>query len=258
MSSEPLSPNSDERSEHVMAYMDDDRRRGREYYQVNLDMGRLFWIAFLIGVILIGVFIFGFFIGGDSEGDQDRLSLTKLSKTELFSRERVEAEKAKDELKILDLLDKDLEAETRYIDVESLEEAAEENETPLESRVQEPEPVGTVDEIRLADEPVIREAAPRSTPAVSDTPKAKTTYRPVGDYYIQVASFSKEANAQQLAKRLSKNLYRVEIEEALVNESIFYRVRVGPFEQKSVAVNTMTSMKRIFDLKDPFVLKKQS
>jgi len=150
MSSEPLSPNSDERSEQVMAYMDDDRRRGREYYQVNLDMGRLFWIAFLIGVILIGVFIFGFFIGGDSEGDQDRLSLTKLSKTELFSRERVEAEKAKDELKILDLLDKDLEAETRYIDVESLEEAAEENETPLESRVQEPEPVGTVDEIRLA------------------------------------------------------------------------------------------------------------
>jgi cell division septation protein DedD len=118
--------------------------------------------------------------------------------------------------------------------------------------------VGTVGKVKLADEPVIRDVAPKSTAAVSDTPKARPTYRPVGDYYIQVASFSKESNAQQLAKRLSKNLYRVEIEEALVNENTFYRVQVGPFEQKSVAVNTMTSMKRIFDLKDPFVLKKQS
>ena len=30
-------------------------------------MGRLFWIAFLIGVVLISVFVFGFVIGGDRE-----------------------------------------------------------------------------------------------------------------------------------------------------------------------------------------------
>jgi cell division septation protein DedD len=241
-----------------MAYMDDDRRRGKEYYQVNLDMGRLFWIAFLIGVILISVFIFGFFIGGDREGDQKRFELTKLSKTDLFRRERVEAEKAKDELKILDLLDKDLEAETRYIDVKSLEEAAKEDETPPQIRVEEPEPVRPAGKLKPTEEPVLRERVPQTAATATTTPKERPGYRVVGDYYIQVASFKQESNAHQLAEKLRKNLYRVEIEEAVVNESTFYRVQVGPFEKQSVAVNTMTSMKRIFDLKDPFVMKKQS
>ena len=37
--------------------MDDDRRRVREYYQVNLDTGRIFWIAFLVGLVLIGILV---------------------------------------------------------------------------------------------------------------------------------------------------------------------------------------------------------
>jgi cell division septation protein DedD len=241
-----------------MAYMDDDRRRGKEYYQVNLDMGRLFWIAFLIGVILISVFIFGFFIGGDREGDQARIALTKLRKTDLFSRERVGAEKAKDELKVLDLLDKDLEGETRYIDVKSLEAAAKEDETPPQIRVEEPEPVRPAAEVKPAEEAVLRDRALKTATTATTAPKEKPVYRPVGDYYIQVASFKQESNAHQLAERLRGNRYRVEIEEAVVNETTFYRVQVGPFEKQSVAVNTMTSMKRIFDLKDPFVMKKHS
>jgi len=79
-----------------------------------------------------------------------------------------------------------------------------------------------------------------------------------GDYYIQVASFLKKENAERFASLLEKNLYKVTIEKAAVKNSTFYRVHVGPFEKKSVAVNTMTAMKRIFDLNDPFVLRKKS
>ena len=45
--------------------MDDERRRGREYYQVNLDTGRIFWIAFLLGIIVIAIFVLGYYVGGD-------------------------------------------------------------------------------------------------------------------------------------------------------------------------------------------------
>ena len=50
----------------------------------------------------------------------------------------------------------------------------------------------------------------------------------------------------------------VAVLDADVANGTYYRVHVGPFEQQSVAINTMTSMKRIFGFKDPFVLKKQS
>jgi len=236
--------------------MEEDYKRGKEYYQVNLDMGRLFWIAFLIGVILISVFIFGFFIGGDREGARKGLDLSRLGKTDLLRREGADVEKTRDELKILDLFDKDLEAETRYIDVQSLEEAAKESEITSEVPLKEPEPAVPLHEVKLVEKPVpsyMPKAAATTTP-----PKEKSVYRPVGDYYIQVASFVQEANATRLAEKLRKNLYRVEIEKAVVNEKTFYRVQVGPFEQRSVAVNTMTSMKRIFDLQDPYVVKKQS
>jgi cell division septation protein DedD len=93
---------------------------------------------------------------------------------------------------------------------------------------------------------------------VIEPKKEKPVYRPVGDYYIQVGSFIRETNANELARTLERNLYRVKIVKADVTNRTFYRVHVGPFEQQSVAINTMTSMKRIFGFKDPFVLKKQS
>ena len=51
--------------------MEEERNRGKEYYQVNLDMGRLFWIAFLLGVVLFSVFVFVFVIRGDRETSED-------------------------------------------------------------------------------------------------------------------------------------------------------------------------------------------
>jgi len=83
-------------------------------------------------------------------------------------------------------------------------------------------------------------------------------YTAKGDYYIQIASFTKKENAATMAEDLRKRLYKVVIVEAAVDAKTFYRVRVGPFETEGVAKNTMISMKRQFNLKDPFVVKKSS
>jgi hypothetical protein len=234
--------------------MDDERNRGKEYYQVNLDMGRLFWIAFLIGVVLISVFVFGFVIGGDRVSPKDKLEALKRGGSDLFRRDRLSSEQVRDELKILDLFDTDLEAETRYIDVESLEEAVQESEPVVEAPVGETEFPAPAREVTVAEKPAPKEQIVKLTAPEREVP----VYRPVGDYYIQVGSFTQESNANKLSATLEKNLYKVKIVKAEVEGKTYYRVHVGPFEQRSVAVNTMTSMKRTFGLKDPFVLKKQS
>ena len=239
--------------------MEDERNRGKEYYQVNLDMGRLFWIAFLIGIVLISVFVFGFVIGGDRKSSENRLGALKRGGSELFTRDRLTRDgitrgQARDELKILDLFDNELEAETRYIDVESLEEAVQETETIAKSPVQEPLFIPPAEEVVFDESPALTES---TSPAVENEVET-AAYRPVGDYFIQVGSFSKEANARAFAQKLEKNLYKVNVVEADIGGKTYYRVHVGPFEKQSVAINTMTSMKRIFKLKDPFVLKMRS
>jgi len=90
------------------------KNRGKEYYQVNLDTGRIFWIAFILGLIIIGIFIFGFLIGGP----EDKKELLSLAKSGVFKKEKPAVTMQKmDELESLGLLDNNLETETRYIDV---------------------------------------------------------------------------------------------------------------------------------------------
>ncbi len=231
--------------------MDDDRRRPKEYYQVNLDTGRIFWIAFLIGIVVIGIFIFGYYVGGEKLKN----GISTLGKSELFDRATdasQAAEKAGRELPFLDIFEKNLEAETRFLDVEGTEEPAEAPDAislEIEKDFHTPE-----NEIYYPpfDEKKI---------VVSDAETVgakRSTYRETGDYYIQVASFSKKENSEKFAESLRKKMYKVVIEEAVVNEKLFYRVRVGPFETKSIARNTMIAMRNRYNIKDPFVLKKNS
>ena len=138
--------------------------------------------------------------------------------------------------------------------MDSLEKAVKETETVAKTPIREPAFVPPAEELSFAGESAVGE----QVSPITEGGRKKPVYRPVGDYYIQVGSFSKEANAEAFARRLEKNLYKVKIVEADVDDRTFYRVHVGPFEQQSVAINTMTSMKRIFNLKDPFVLKVQS
>jgi len=232
--------------------MDEERRRGREYYQVNLDTGRIFWIAFLLGIVVIGIFIFGYYVGGDKL----KKGLTTLGKNELVSGGPVSETDTSEKTKIppLNIFNRNLESETRFLDMEEVETqplpGSEETGEPIRGIQTKPfEPVEKEDIFDQVKVPA---------PASEKLRAQEYVYREVGDYYIQVASFQKKENADVLAESLRKKLYKVRIEEATVNDRLFYRVQVGPFETKSIARNTMIAMKNRYELKDPFVLKKDS
>lgn len=228
--------------------MEEERRRGKEYYQVNLDMGRLFWIAFILGLFIIGIFIVGLWVGG-GRGEK-RGEFPSLSRTELFKREKALEPTEGETSKIKELFENNLATETRYIDVKTVEKPA------VEAEKQEKTSVS------VAEKPLI--ITPEKTYIPPATKGAKISTPPIlpsmpkDVYYIQVASFTKKENALSMAERLKRNLYKVVIEETEVNHQIYYRVRVGPFESKTVANNTMLAMKRRFELENPFVLKKES
>jgi len=226
--------------------MEDDRRREKEYYQINLDTGRIFWIAFLIGIIVIGIFLFGYYVGGEKLKN----GLSSIGESGFFNKKNAAEEierSTEEEFPLVDIFEKDLEAETRYLEVEPEENAAE------ASRV-EPAPV-QVPEYEFEESPAEEEQVPE--PPVRKTQETRPS-PPAGDYYIQVASFVKRQNAEALADHLRSKLYKVVIEQATVGGTLFYRVRVGPFETKGIARNTMVAMKNRYDIKDPFVLKKNS
>jgi hypothetical protein len=232
--------------------MDDDRRRSKEYYQVTLDTGRIFWIAFFIGVAIIAIFIFGFYAGG---GKVLRGLLTSDKSELLIDEVTMEEKERGEELSLIDVLEEDLEAETRFLDVDSIKPAADRAEKAPE--------IGKVSSELLPIEEAFKESYEELEPdglLVHEDPVSteKIPYVEQGDYFIQVASFVKKSNADTFAESLREKMYKVVIEEKLIEEKTFYRVRVGPFSTKGIATNTMTTMKNRLNLKDPFVIKKDS
>jgi FtsZ-interacting cell division protein ZipA len=242
--------------------MEDDKKKTKEYYQVNLDTGRIFWIVFVIGIIVIGIFFIGIYLGRDKESKKI-FSFDKskfLRREDISGIETVSAETSEEDTPILKLLEEDLEDESRYIEIEEIQVPAAATDKERPQTVQKAETVTGVKEstvltdrvrsdfVRVEKKPAVKKAAP-----VHVKP-----YTAKGDYYIQIASFTKKENAATMAEDLRKRLYKVVIVEAAVDAKTFYRVRVGPFETEGVAKNTMISMKRQFNLKDPFVVKKSS
>lgn len=235
--------------------MEEDKKKSKEYYQVHLDTGRIFWIVFVVGIIVIGIFFLGLYLGGDKE----REKLFSFDRSKLLERE-VASEKVREESPILKLIEEDLDEESRYIEIEEFQAPMKETEAAV--AFSEPEAdTGKMEAqtVTTKREAITLETYEKETVAVRKAPSAvKKRYTGKGDYYIQVASFIKEGNARSFAEDLKKRLYKVVIEEANVDEKTFYRVRVGPFETEGIATNTMVSMKRKFNLKDPFVVKKRS
>ena len=171
--------------------MDDDRRRSKEYYQVTLDTGRIFWIAFFIGVAIIAIFIFGFYAGG---GKVLRGLLTSDKSELLIDEVTMEEKERGEELSLIDVLEEDLEAETRFIDVDGIEPAADRAKNKPEA--------GKVSSKLQPAREVYKESYEELEPEgllVHEDPVSseKITYMEQGDYFIQVASFLKESNILQ-------------------------------------------------------------
>ena len=103
-------------------------------------------------------------------------------------------------------------------------------ETPAEP---EPEPEQTV----AAATHVPERAPPATAPAPKPDAKA------VGDWTVQLGSYSDEANAKRMAQRASTYGYKAEVSSYKNGARTMYRVRVGPQATKAASDATASALR---------------
>ena len=68
------------------------------------------------------------------------------------------------------------------------------------------------------------------------------------NWVVQVGSFSSEDNANQLIKKLSEQSFNAFVIEREENDGESFRVRVGPFNEKSEAMKVLSIIEQKFGL----------
>lgn len=100
-------------------------------------------------------------------------------------------------------------------------------------------------------------APPASAPAatqkpapIAEAPKPSATRTPAAKgWYVQVGTFSNEANAKALAARLKARGYKVRLDDARVGGKRALRVQVGPYSQNAAATRARQEIERKLQVK---------
>jgi DedD protein len=109
-------------------------------------------------------------------------------------------------------------------------------------------------------EPEIPDSAEQETapPETADEPAAGKPVAagsqpvepgPLGNWVVQMGSFSSEQNALRLRDRLRKAGFVTQVEKVLVNGKTLFRVRVGPYLERAEADGDQKKLAETFDLK---------
>jgi len=104
---------------------------------------------------------------------------------------------------------------------------------------------------------VVPETPPKATaeqPGTSAVPSApgreeKPAPGPLGNWVVQVGSFSSEQNALRLRDRLRKAHFTTQVEKVVVGGKTHFRVRVGPYLERADAEQDQQKLAGTFDLK---------
>ncbi|GMQ76539.1 MAG: hypothetical protein BMS9Abin01_1819 [Gammaproteobacteria bacterium] len=97
--------------------------------------------------------------------------------------------------------------------------------------------------------------APKTTvgkTASTGAPKSSAKSSPVSDnmgWVVQVGTFSNDANVARLRAALKKNGFLVDLQDVELKGRKAVRVRVGPFEQKRVAMKAQSRIEKEMGLK---------
>ncbi len=96
----------------------------------------------------------------------------------------------------------------------------------------------------LAERPP--EPAPRAAPPVERRPALKVdeTLGQPGGWFIQVGSYSSEANARKALQKLFGMGLRTVIQSVSVGQTLWYRVRVGPYAAEGAALAALGRIKQ--------------
>jgi DedD protein len=87
-------------------------------------------------------------------------------------------------------------------------------------------------------------AAPSAASADDTTPASR-----LGNWVVQMGSFSSEPNALRLRDRLRKEHFATQVEKVVVGGKTHYRVQVGPYLERAEAEQDQQKLARSFDLK---------
>ena len=89
-------------------------------------------------------------------------------------------------------------------------------------------------------------------PTSSQTAQAKQTH-----YWIQVASFSTKIKAEDMQRKLTEKSLTSYLISSTVNGKTWYRVRIGPYPSKADAERWLTTIKKLPDCSDAFIIIQQ-
>jgi DedD protein len=104
----------------------------------------------------------------------------------------------------------------------------------------------TVVEI-AAPEPKVEPLPVPPKPAIKPEPAKPTG--PLGNWVVQVGSFSSEQNALRLRDKLRKAGFVTQVEKVLVDAKSHYRVRVGPYLERAEADRDQVKLNKQLNLK---------
>lgn len=137
-------------------------------------------------------------------------------------------------------------------------------EAPFTSRIQPVEPAAEPAKTTAAPKPVKPPAQPApakmavvqpsatkasEAPAKTKVPALKPASKPIESWVIQVGSFSKQENAENLIKSLRAEKFAAFMEKVVVDKQAMYRVRVGPEVDQKKAQEMQARIESKFKLK---------
>lgn len=88
---------------------------------------------------------------------------------------------------------------------------------------------------RAAPQPTAPAPAPASRPAAATPAPARATAAATGNWWVQLGSFSSEANARGLASSLRAKGFTIQVSQVKSGGRTLYRVRSGPEKDRDAA-----------------------
>ena len=140
-----------------------------------------------------------------------------------------------------------LQTDTAAVTDSGSADADEEGNIPL--ALPEPEPEVAPAQPKAAPQPVAEASRPPAPAPQSDTGAAAQPAGPLGNWIVQVGSFSSEQNALRLRDRIRKQGFATQVEKVVVSGKTHFRVRVGPYLERDEAEQDREKLTAKLDLK---------
>ena len=119
---------------------------------------------------------------------------------------------------------------------------------PLTSVLSAPLPAETGSVSEMPDIETVEESVPQPQPPVEAPQASAAEPGPLGSWVVQVGSFSSQKNALALRDKLRTEGFATQVEKVTVEGKVHYRVRVGPYLERTEADQNQQQLAEKFKL----------